>query len=152
MRIEINNTTAIPVEEKFLKGIVEKIFRSESKKGGNLSIAFIGEKRMRSLNKKYRGKDRATDVLSFSQSGKIPAAIENKLEEEIIICLQAVKRNAARYNSTFKRELARVLIHGVLHLLGYDHEKSQKAAEEMRKKEDYYLSAVFKKRKAKKTK
>jgi len=63
---------------------------------------------------------------------------------EIVICLSEVKKNAKRFSLTFEKELARVLIHGILHLLGYDHEKSKEGEREMEKKENYYLEKVFK--------
>lgn len=127
--IEINNLTANQVNGYFLKIIGKKVLEGEKKTESNLSIALVGEGRIKELNKKYRGKNRATDVLSFcyDDSG------------EIVICFAVVKRNARKYNLTFKEELARVLIHGILHLLGYGHEKSKKGAEKMEKKANYYL-------------
>ena len=122
--IEINNLTASSVDEEFLKGVAKKVLKGEKKKEIDLSIAFVGEARMRKLNKKYRGKNKVTDVLSFG----------NELNE-IVICLREVKKNAKKYNSTFKKELARVLIHAILHLLGYEHEK-------MQEKEEYYAKAI----------
>ena len=127
--IEINNLTTNPVDEEFLKGIVKKVLEGENKEGAGLSIALVGQGRIRELNKKYRGKNRATDVLAFPGDGL----------GEIIICLREVKKNAKRYRSNSEKELARVLIHGILHLLGYDHEKSEQAAEKMREKEGYYF-------------
>jgi probable rRNA maturation factor len=137
--IEINNLTTNPVDEEFLKRVAEEVLVKEHpfKEGvpeGNLSIALVGQGRMRKLNKKYRGKNRVTDVLAFPDS-------ELGLGE-IIICLREVKKNAKRFGTPFEKELARVLIHGILHLLGYDHEKSETEAEKMRKKEDYYLSKI----------
>ena len=127
--IELNNLTTNPVDEEFLKGIVKKVLEGENKEGAGLSIALVGQGRIRELNKKYRGKNRATDVLAFPGDGL----------GEIIICLREVKKNAKRYRSNSEKELARVLIHGILHLLGYDHEKSEQAAEKMREKEGYYF-------------
>ena len=127
--IEINNLTTNPVDEEFLKGLVKKVLEGENKEGAGLSIALVGQGRIRELNKKYRGKNRATDVLAFPGDGL----------GEIVICLREVKKNAKRYRSNSEKELARVLIHGVLHLLGYDHEKSEQAAEKMREKEGYYF-------------
>lgn len=127
--IEINNLTTNPVDEEFLKGLVKKVLEGENKEGAGLSIALVGQGRIRELNKKYRGKNRATDVLAFPGDGL----------GEIIICLREVKKNAKRYRSNSEKELARVLIHGILHLLGYDHEKSEQAAEKMREKEGYYF-------------
>jgi len=127
--IEINNLTTNPVDEEFLKGIVKKVLEGENKEGAGLSIALVGQGRIRELNKKYRGKNRATDVLAFPGDGL----------GEIVICLREVKKNAKRYRSNPEKELARVLIHGILHLLGYDHEQSEQAAEKMREKEGYYF-------------
>jgi probable rRNA maturation factor len=57
--------------------------------------------------------------------------------------LGEVKKNAKRYNLTFKKELAKVLIHGILHLLDYDHERSEKAAKEMEEKQEHYLRKIY---------
>ncbi|MBZ9577493.1 rRNA maturation RNase YbeY [Patescibacteria group bacterium] len=129
--LEINNLTTSSVDEEFLKGVAKKVLKGEDRKEVGLSIVFVGQGKMRKLNKKYRGKNKVTDVLSF----------DNGLNE-IVICLREVKKNAKRYNSTFKKELAQVLIHGILHLLGYEHEKTKKEAEVMENKQSYYLSQI----------
>ena len=122
--IEINNLTTVSVDEEFLKRVAKKVLKDENGKKIDLSIAFVGEARMRKLNKKYRGKNKVTDVLSFGQG-----------LNEIVVCLREIKKNAKIYNSTFKKELARVLIHAILHLLGYNHKK-------MQDKEEYYAKAI----------
>jgi len=127
--IEINNLTAGSVDEEFLKGVAEKVLKGENRKEIGLSIVFVGQGRMRKLNKKYRGKNKITDVLSFGDE-----------LNEIVVCLMEVKKNAKRYNSTFKKELVKVLIHGILHLSGYEHEKDKKEADKMEKKQEYYLN------------
>lgn len=133
--IEINNLTTSKIDENFVKGVAKKVLKEENKKEKkkeiDLSIAFIGEARMRKLNKKYRGRNRVTDILSFGQG-----------LNEIVICLREVKKNAKRFKSTFKKELARVLIHGILHILGYEHEKNEAEAERMKGHEKYYLSQI----------
>jgi len=121
--IEINNLTTVSVDEEFLKKVAKKVLKGENRKEIDLSVAFIGEGRMRKLNKKYRGKNKVTDVLSFDGLN------------EIVVCLREVKKNAKRFDSTFKKELARVLIHAILHLLGYNHK-------EMQDKEEYYAKAI----------
>ena len=131
--IEINNLTTVSINEEFLKKISEKVLKREKQENKNLSIALVGQGRIRELNKKYRGKNRVTDVLSFPGNGL----------GEIVICLREVKKNAKRFGSTFEKELARVLIHGILHLLGYNHEKSEEEAKKMREKEEYYLSQIY---------
>ncbi|TFG35659.1 MAG: rRNA maturation RNase YbeY [Parcubacteria group bacterium] len=132
--IEVNNLTAHSIDKKFLKGLALKILKKESSgsnfKKKDLSVALVAPLRIKELNKRYRKKNRPTDVLSFQDK-------ENW--GEIVICPIEVKKNAKKFNSNFKKELSRVLIHGVLHLLGYDHEKD-KEEEKMRKKEEYYLN------------
>jgi len=123
--IEINNLTTSKVDGEFLKKVAKKVLKGENRKEVDLSIAFIGEARMRKLNKKYRSKNKVTDVLSFGHE-----------LNEIVVCLREVKKNAKTYNSTFKKELARVLIHAILHLLGHNHK-------EMRDKEEYYAKAIY---------
>ena len=126
--IEINSLSGSTVWDKFLKKIARVVLTRERSKLA-LSVALVSSRRIKELNRRYRGKNRPTDVLSF-QYGK---------EGEIAICLSEVRKNAKRFGLTFKKELERVLIHGVLHLLGYDHEGSRMRAEKMREKENYYF-------------
>ncbi len=129
--IEINNLTAVAVDEDFLKEVAKNVLKGEKKKETGVSIVLVGQEKMKKFNKKYRGKNRVTDVLSFG----------NGLNE-IVICLREVKKNAKRYKSTFKKELGRVLIHGILHLFGYDHEKSESESKKMQEKEEYYGKVI----------
>ncbi len=138
--IEFNNLTTAAVDEEFLRKIAKIILAGENKneKKIDLSVAFVGQGRIRDLNKKYRRKNKTTDVLAFGQNQKF---IEPFLGE-IVICLREVKKNAKRLGTTFEKELARVLIHGILHLLDYDHEKSEMRAKKMQEKEEHYLSQL----------
>jgi len=129
--VEVNNLTANPINEEFLKGVAKKVLEGENEAENNLSIALVGQGRIRELNKKYRKKNKVTDVLTFGDG-----------LNEIVICLREVKKNAKGFKSTFKKELARVLIHGILQLLGYNHEKDAKEAEKMEEKQNYYLSQI----------
>ena len=138
--VEINNLTFTKISKEFLKKVAVGILKGEGKKDYYLSVALVGLSRIKKLNKKYLNRDYGTDVLAFPETDKFPGI--NNLGE-IIICLQMVKKNAKRINTSFKEELARVLIHGILHLLGYDHEKSDKGAKVMEKKENYYLKKTF---------
>jgi len=129
--VEINNLTGLIIDGNFLKAVAKKVLKERSKEKIDLSIVFVGQERMKKLNQKYRRKNKLTDVLAFGEG-----------LNEIVICPQEVKKNAKRFNSVFKKELARVLIHGILHLLGYNHEKGGKEAEKMEKKQNYYLSLI----------
>lgn len=143
--IEINNLTTNPVDEGFLKKIVLKVLEEEGKKQQDLSIAFVGQGRIRKLNKRYRAKNRVTDVLSFSgqKIGKEKFITPPKNTEglgEVVICLREVKKNAKKFDSSFEKELTVCLIHGILHILGYEHEKDKEQAKKMEEKQKYYLS------------
>ncbi len=129
--IGVNNLTTNPIDEEFLKQVAKKVLEAESEKKDNLSIVLVGQGRMRELNKKYRKKNKVTDVLTFGDG-----------LNEIVICLREVKKNAKGFKSSFEKELARVLIHGILHLLGYNHERSEMRAKKMEEKQNYYLSRI----------
>jgi probable rRNA maturation factor len=131
MTIEINNLTKFRLDKKLYTGLAKKVIKGENKEIElkNLSIAFVSTTEIKKANKKYRGKDNPTDVLSFGES-----------LNEILICPDVVKKNAEKFGVSFKNEIAKILIHGALHLCGYDHEKSEKEAEVMEQKENFYLN------------
>ncbi|MBU0476892.1 rRNA maturation RNase YbeY [Patescibacteria group bacterium] len=147
--IEINNLTTNDIDEEFLKNMVKKVLEGEGKKEAEVSIAFVGQGRMRKINKRYRKKNRVTDVLAFPESKvllekfRVGPVQEAQGLGEIIICSREVNKNAKKISSTFEKELAQVLIHGVLHLLGYDHEKNEVVAKKMEVKQNYYLSQTI---------
>jgi probable rRNA maturation factor len=111
-------------------------------------VTFTNDHFMRELNSTYRGITRTTDVLSFSQ-GELDSAIalapqNNKnitLLGDIVISIDAAKRNAMRYGVDINREIDRLITHGILHLLGYDHKK-KRDAKRMKAKEDEILSSL----------
>lgn len=140
--IEINNLTQKSVSERFLKKVAKDVLKEEKREGYGLSIALVGPAEIRKLNKEYLEKDEPTDVLSFPQTAE-KAAGKNQNLGEIVICIQEVGKNAKRFNSTFEKELSLVLIHGILHLLDYNHKSSTKGDEKMRKKERYYFRKYF---------
>ena len=99
---------------------------------GKVNIIFCPDQRVRSLNRQYRGLDRVTDVLSFAWE-------EPGFAGEIFIANPQAKRQSRRFNNNHFRELRRLIVHGLLHLCGYDH-VTAKDREIMRKKEDFYLT------------
>jgi len=99
------------------------------------------------LNLKYRGIDRTTDILSFPQM-KEPQTSDLKsqvcLLGDIVINLHRAERQAVEYGLTLKEELKRLLVHGLLHLTGYDHEKGGYAEKKMNDKTRYLLARLGK--------
>lgn len=106
-----------------------------------VSINLVGETRIRALNKKYRGRNKTTNVLSFPLDSKpMPRSAIMDLGD-IFICLPFAKKEAKRENITIEKKLSWLCIHGFLHLLGYDHEKSEKDRKEMEKLENKILNS-----------
>lgn len=158
--LEIHNFTQNEIDESFLNKIAEKtleraiaVKKTTSdllRKKTEISLALVGEGRMRKLNKIYRGKNRVTDVLSFDNKSVLPylAKAFPRLKRgadmvfieppdgikrlgEIVICYPYAKKQAKRLGNSLEKELTILLIHGILHLLGYDHEKGDCEAKEM---------------------
>lgn len=109
--IGIRNFTKERIDKQLITGLAKKVLKRENKEIEELSVVIVGEKRIRTLNRKYRNKDNPTDVLSFG----------NGLNE-IFICPKMIKES----------EFNKILVHGILHILGYDH------GEEMDKKQNKY--------------
>jgi len=110
----------ILINKKAIKTLAEKTLQLKGVKAGELSILFAGQQRMRSLNRIYRNHDSNTDVLAFSmcegQRGADPAS---QLLGDIVICPKAAEIYARRHKTDLKTEIDLYLIHGILHLLGY---------------------------------
>ncbi len=87
-----------------------------------LSLTIVGDRAMRSLNRGYRGKDRPTDVLSFPLDGGDAAEGVEHLLGDVVISVDTARRQAAEYDAPVQDEVYRLLIHGILHLMGHDHE------------------------------
>ncbi len=111
--------------------------------GAELSLMFVGDRRMRQLNTEYRGVRKTTDVLSF-EAGIPVIQEEADILGDIVISVPKAESQAKEYGSGFYDEINRLLIHGTLHLLGYDHEESEYKARRMRKKEEELIDAVKK--------
>lgn len=108
-----------------------------------ISLLFVDNLKMRELNREYRGKDEPTDVLSFAQEESLLSNEKVRLLGDIVISLEALKENSRYFQVDFKEELQRVLIHGVLHLIGWDHSTNEER-EPMLQKQEELLSIVLK--------
>ncbi len=144
--IKVHNLTDSQINEDFFRKIARNILKKEkNERKMGLSIILVRPWRIKELNKRYRKENRITDVLSFGQGLnskrlKFPSLPNEYFElGDVVICLSQVKKNARKFGLSFKKELVLVLIHGILHLLGYDHEKSNKEARKMREREKQYL-------------
>jgi len=126
--IEINNKTKTEIDIALIKNISQSFLKYYKLKK-NLSIAFVGDIVIKKLNKQYRGKDRVTDILSFDGD-------DDDLGE-IIIDLAQIKRQAKKYSKSFQEELIFILVHGLLHLIGYDDQNEKEREIIIKKGEDF---------------
>ena len=124
-----------------IRNLIERILSAAGESNTVLSVEFIGDQRMRRLNALYRGRDMTTDVLAFAMR-EAPGPRSTLLGDVVISVPRAVKQ-AAEQGHPVQHELAVLLIHGILHLLGYDHERGVPEASRMRRKERALLLAVM---------
>lgn len=122
MNIEINNQTRQKIDLKLIKTITAGFLKQYKSENRELSIALVGDRVIRRLNREYRGLDKVTDVLSFSG--------EENYFGEIIIDYAQIKRQAKKFSPSPQAEFIFILVHGLLHLAGYD-DKDEKGKKEM---------------------
>lgn len=125
------------VSDSFLKKVASKTFDSLNvSKDFIVNLSFVSEKKIKELNKRYRGEDRVTDVLSFKADFDSPQFLG-----DILICYPVGRRNAERLHKTVGSEIALLLAHGLLHLFSYNHDKD-KEAQQMKEKETEILNSL----------
>jgi rRNA maturation RNase YbeY len=130
-----------------LQSLAETILRAAGAGRAELSLLLVGDRSMRRLNRLYRRKDRTTDVLAFPMplTHSLPrrgGGVGRGLLGDVVISLPQAARQAARAGHTLDRELAVLVIHGLLHLLGYDHERSAREATRMSRREAGVLRRI----------
>ena len=123
-----------------LKSVATRILKLLKQEKAELSVALIGNGEMRKLNSQFRHKDYATDVLSFPAARELP--VGTRLLGDVIISVDQAKQQAKERGRTLDDEMITLLIHGVLHLLGYDHERSAKDARIMSRLEKRIYRAL----------
>lgn len=146
-----NHTSQKDLNEKFFRKILDTAIRDLKIKDKKVEISLnlVGEAKIKELNKKYRGKNKVTDVLSFPLE-------ESRLKKhdilplgDIFICLPFAIKESERQNIDLEKELAWLTVHGFLHLLGYDHEKSTQDKKKMFQLESKILNSAFQEKRSK---
>lgn len=115
----------VPARAKFSTWIEAALARSGSAVPLVVSVRVVGSARSRSLNLRFRGKDRPTNVLSFEGPGAMPDG--SRILGELVICVPVVAREARAQGKSAEAHWAHMTVHGVLHLLGFDHERDREA-------------------------
>ncbi|MCX7165866.1 MAG: rRNA maturation RNase YbeY [Rhodocyclales bacterium] len=115
---------------------VRRWVRAACAKPAEVTVRFVDAKEGRQLNRDYRGKDYATNVLSFPYESGEP------VQGDLVLCLPVVEREAQEQGKAREAHYAHMVVHGMLHLQGYDHETGRKDAERMEAKEKEILQAL----------
>ncbi len=126
MEYSINNLYGYKEDYRYLKKVIKRTLKEEKVKKCVFSITFVSEEEIKDINKNYRGIDKVTDVISFAFEDA------NSIKKEMIrvlgdiyICIPRMLEQAKTYGHSPKRELSFLVVHGLLHLLGYDHQTKE---------------------------
>lgn len=136
IRIE-TDPSFVGLEENKSVEILTHVLESEGIKSGDISIIFGNKKLLQDLKNKFFNTDQTTDVIAF----RLNKYEEKNIEGEIYICLPVAKDNAEHFDEPYEKEIARLIIHGGLHLIGYD-DKSNVEQQKMRELEDKCLKII----------
>jgi probable rRNA maturation factor len=123
----------------FVRRILERV----GKNNWDLTVLYCGDPFIRELNARYRGRDEATDILSFPQGKDFPGPGKGKGRYpagDLVISLDTLAENAAYFGVSMDEELRRLLIHGILHLDGMDHGSNEKSEPMLRLQEEILAS------------
>ena len=125
-----------PKNIRALKNWIKQVIQKEQNSLGELNFIFCDDTYLHNINVAYLQHDTYTDIITFDNADQ-----EGKIEGDIFISVERVRENSQKLAISFEQELYRVMIHGVLHLLGYK-DKSSKDKVQMRAKEDEYIALI----------
>jgi len=125
----------IKIKTKQIKELAERLFIEEGVLKAEINIVFVDDKYIIKLNQEYLDKDTTTDVLSFILTDET----DEQLEGEVYANIEQIIRQAEDYQVSLEAELCRVVIHGLLHLIGFN-DQTDDDKQVMTEKEDYYLA------------
>lgn len=146
IRLSVSNISRCYfLNKKKLNAIVRFVLGYVGVEDARLSIVFASDGEIKHLNYLYRGKNKPTDVLSFSMHEGRRLKKDSSILGDVVISVDRARHQARRFNSTFKKEIYLYIIHGILHLLGYDDERSSSEKKRMRKKEAQILNILWQK-------
>ncbi len=139
------HVTRFAVRQNTLVHLAKRVLSAVGESRSELSLELTGDRRMRRLNREYRKKDRPTDVLAFPiREAVMPRGTRpvTKMLGDVVISLPTALRQAKEAGRSINEELATLLVHGVLHLCGYDHELNPREAARMSRRERALLHLI----------
>lgn len=119
----VNRQRRRAIEEERWRELARKVLRAIGMRDAGATIAFVSDARMRKLNAEFRGKRRTTDVLSFPAEQSEFEIEENRTLGDVVVSVERAERQALENGLDFETEIAQLILHGLLHLCGYDHER-----------------------------
>jgi len=133
------------IGKKMIKTIASTAADMLELKNASISIIVSNDQYIRKINREFRGHDEPTDVISFSNRENPFPSIDDTCEEigDIYISLDRADRQSHEYRVTLQDEVKRLIVHGILHLVGYDHERSDEDEEIMLRKEDEFCRRII---------
>ena len=144
MKLQIKNSqNKIKIDKRTIRSTVLIILKNLDCADKEISLSFIDDEKIKQLNKQYLGKDKATNVLSFSLLEGEYGNINPQILGDVIISVETAQRDALYGKLTVDQEIDFLIIHGILHLLGYNHENTTKEeTKKMRQKEKDLFNAL----------
>ncbi|HSB45377.1 MAG TPA: rRNA maturation RNase YbeY [Nitrospira sp.] len=136
---------AVQFHETRLRRLAQTVLRDVGESSAELGLSFVGERRMRRLNRRFRHKDRTTDVLAFAtREARLPhsSRLQAGLLGDVVISIPTAMRQARDGQRSLDQEIVVLLVHGILHLCGYDHERSEAEARRMQRREQTVLTRL----------
>ena len=130
----------VTFDQARLDRLARAILSDVGETSAELGILFVGDRRMRGFNRQYRGKDRTTDVLAFAMREASHSSAQ--LLGDVVIAVPTAARQAKQGQRSLDEELTILLVHGILHLCGYDHERSENEARRMHRRERMILQSL----------
>jgi probable rRNA maturation factor len=138
-----NNQSQHPVDSESFQSQIGQLLEKLGETQCELSLLLTDDAEIRRLNKTYRNLDHATDVLSFPQDEDAVNESGDTLLGDVVISVETAARQAEEHHLSFNEELILLAIHGILHLLGYDHERSPQDARIMKDKTQVIFETLF---------
>jgi probable rRNA maturation factor len=119
----VNRQRKLPLDRERWRAFTAKALKVVPAEGAGVTVAFVSDRMMRGLNRRWRGKEGTTDVLSFPAAQDEFEKLAGKTLGDVAISVEQAARQAAEHGLEFDEEVAQLILHGLLHLCGYDHER-----------------------------
>ncbi|MBU3912001.1 MAG: rRNA maturation RNase YbeY [Candidatus Omnitrophica bacterium] len=142
MIVDVRNLQVkVKIDEREIKKCAAAVLEAMGERGSELSILLVSDSRIRGMNRKYRDRDSRTDVLAFSMRSGKGVSKDSPILGDVVVSVETAKREAVKRKIQVKKEICLYVIHGILHLLGYD-DQAPADRKKMKAKEERLLKTI----------